>query len=84
MESKTKLTRERVIEIVGRIDDGKIADIIATSATADELLEAYAGAVEQGDLEAETRRRMSGRVAEVYDILMAGEPKWPAAEDSPD
>ena len=42
--------------------------------------EAHTGAVEEGDLEAETARRMSGTVAELYEILMAGEPKWPEAE----
>jgi len=75
------LTRDRVIEIVGTIDDAKIAQILATKATAEELLEAHTGVIEQGDLEAETGRRMSGTVARLYEILMAGEPKWPEGEE---
>jgi len=83
MGPETKLTRERIIEIVGRIDDEKISEIIAADATASELLEAQAGVIEQGDLEAETARRMSGTVARLYDILLAGEPKWPEGEGTP-
>ena len=83
MQSEPKLTREQVIEIVGRIEDRKIAEIIATNASAQELLEAHTGVIEQGDLEAETERRMSGTVARLYDILLAGEPKWPTGEENP-
>ena len=83
MGSKTALTREQVIEIVGHIEDDKIGQILAIGATANELLEAHTGVVEQGDLEAETERRMSGTVARLYDILLAGEPKWPDNEGTP-
>ncbi len=84
MEKQTKLTREQVIEIVGHIDDWKIAQVIATNASAQELLEAHTGVIEQGDLEAETERRMSGTVARLYDILLATEPKWPESEEAPE
>jgi hypothetical protein len=80
MASEDKLTRERVIEIVGHIEDEKIGRILAVDATADELLEAHTGVVAEGDMEAETERRMSGTVARLYDILLAGEPKWPERE----
>ena len=83
MASGNKLTSEQVIEIVGHIDDWKIAQIIATDASAEELLEAHTGVIEQGDLEAETERRMSGTIARLYDILLAGEPKWPKSDESP-
>ena len=83
MESATKMTREQVIEIVGHIEDWRIAQIIATNANAKELLEAHTGVIEQGDLEAETERRMSGTIARLYDILLAGEPKWPKSDESP-
>ena len=83
MESENRLTRERVIEIVGHIEDEKITQIIAINPSAEELLEAHTGVVEQGDLEAETERRMSGTVARLYDILLAGESKWPAVGEAP-
>ncbi len=81
MENETELTRDRVIEIVGHIDDWKIARIIATNSSAQELLEAHTGVIEQGDLEAEAERRMSGKVALLYDILLAGEPIWTEGEE---
>lgn len=77
------LTREQVIEIVGQIEDSKITQIVSTNASADELLEAHTGVIEQGDLEAETGRRMSGTVARLYDILIAGEPRWPERDENP-
>jgi hypothetical protein len=77
------LTREQVIEIVGQIDDWKITKILSTTASAEELLEAHTGIIEQGDLEAETRRRLSGTVAQLYDILAAGEPQWPERDENP-
>lgn len=76
------LTREEVIEIVGRIEDWKIAQIISTNATAAELLEAHTGAIEQGDLEVETERHMSGNVARLVDILTSDEPKWPERDEN--
>ncbi|MDA0241512.1 MAG: hypothetical protein O3A84_16010 [Proteobacteria bacterium] len=53
------LTREAVIEITGEIEDWKIAQILSESPSAEELLEAHTGVIEQGDLEAETGRRLN-------------------------
>ena len=77
------LTREQVIEIVGEIEDWKITEIVSTNASAEELLEAHTGIIEQGDLEAETGRRLSGTVARLYEILVAGEPRWPERDENP-
>ena len=74
------ITREQVVEIVGTIEDWKITQILALQPTPEDLLEAHTGVIEQGDLEAETGRRMSGTVARLYDILLAGEPKWPEGD----
>lgn len=74
------LTREAVIEVTGRIEDWKIARIIATGATADEVLEAHSWLNEQGDLGAETERSMAGNVARVYDVLTAVEIEWDEKE----
>ena len=75
----TKLTRDQVIEVVGRVDDARITEIIATGATREELLEAFTLISEAGDLSAETQRAPAGRVAQLYDILTADAPEW--AED---
>ena len=76
------LTREQVIEIAGEIADWKISQIISTNASAEELLEAHTGVIEQGDLEAETERRLSGTVARLYEILVSGEPSWPESDEN--
>lgn len=71
------LTRDRVIEIVGRIDDQRIAEIIATGATEAELIEAWTwlGAKEvTGRFD---HRRPTGRSARLCDILAADEPPGP-------
>jgi hypothetical protein len=77
------LTREQVIDIVGRIEDWKIAQIISTKATGAELLEAHTSVIEEGDLEAETGRALSGTIARLYDMLTADEPRWPDSDDTP-
>jgi hypothetical protein len=67
------VTRTDVIDVVGRIDDEKIAAIIATGASVEELVEAYEWAADEADDLAEAGRSLSGTVAVVYDILVAGE-----------
>jgi hypothetical protein len=69
------LTSEDVVGVVGAIDDDKIAAIIATGATTEELVEAYAWASDETDALAEARKSLAGAVADVYDILAAGE-EW--------
>lgn len=76
------LTREQVIEIVGQIDDWKITQILPMNTSVEELLEAYAGIIEQGNLEVETVRRLSATVARLYDIIAAGEPRWPERDET--
>lgn len=80
MKSETTLTHDAIVEIVGRIEDWKIAQIISSGASLAELREAQAGVIEKGDLEAETERQLSGQVARLYGILTAGEPEWPESE----
>ena len=75
------LTREQVIEIVGQVEDWKIAQIVSTKASSEQLLEAHTGVIEQGDLEAETGRRLSGTTARLYEILIADEPPWPERDE---
>ena len=72
-----KLTRDGIIEIVGRIDDQRIADIIELGATEADLLEAWtwlAGKEVSGRFE---HQRPAGRAALLCDILSSDEPPEP-------
>ncbi|MEE8279165.1 MAG: hypothetical protein V3R55_00505 [Alphaproteobacteria bacterium] len=67
------LTRERVVKIVGRIDDGRVAEVIATGATPAELMEAFTWLGSDEYLGGELEHSLRGRVAQLYDILAADE-----------
>lgn len=67
-------TRSEIIEIAGSLEDKSIADIEATGATPAEVLEAFARIDQEDDFAAETFKPLSGRVAQVYDILVADRP----------
>jgi hypothetical protein len=58
-----------VRSIVGPLDDIVITRIVATGATAAEVLEAYTWLTNDDQLGTETERACHGRVAEVYRIL---------------
>jgi hypothetical protein len=70
------MTRDQVTEICGRLDDMRIADIIATGATAAELMEARGWTVSDDTLAAALGHPASGRVARLVDLLKADEPDW--------
>jgi phosphoglycolate phosphatase-like HAD superfamily hydrolase len=67
------LTPQDVRHIVGDLDDAKIAAILATDATVEELEEAAAWASGESDVMGDLERPLEGVVATVYDILMTGE-----------
>lgn len=67
-------TRSEIVEIAGSLDDEAIADIEATRATAAEVLEAFTRIDQEDDFSAETFKPLSGRVAQVYEILTADRP----------
>ena len=73
MTGHVRLAHDDVTDVVGRIDDEKVAAIIATGATLEELVEAYAWTVDESDALADAEKSLSGTVAEIYDILMADE-----------
>jgi hypothetical protein len=75
------VTHDQVIEIVGRINDTRIAEIIATGATPAQVTEAFAWLSEDEYLGGELEKPLSGVVQQVYDILRADEPEW--EEDIP-
>jgi phosphoglycolate phosphatase-like HAD superfamily hydrolase len=68
-----RLTPQDVRHILGDLDDAKIAAILATEATPEELEEAAAWASGESDVMGDLERPLEGVVATVYDILMTGE-----------
>ena len=67
--SQRALTRELIIRTAGPINDIKIAAILATGATPEDVEEAAAWAVGESDVMGQERRRLTGAAAAVYDIL---------------
>ena len=67
------LTPQDVRGIVGDLDDARIAGILATGATAEQLEEAMVWASGESDLMGDLERPLAGAVAQLYDILMTGE-----------
>jgi len=65
------LTREVVVDALGRTDDLVIAEIIAIGATREELAEAQAWIANDDPLLASGRPRATGRVAQLVEILAA-------------
>lgn len=70
------LTRQEVVDIVGHISDVRIAEIIATGASAAQVAEAFAWLSEDEYLAGELEKQLSGVVERVYEILRADEPDW--------
>jgi hypothetical protein len=66
-----ELTRDDVIAVAGRIDDGTIGAIIASGATRQELAEAHAWLANDEPLLNSGRRLASGRVGYLVELLAA-------------
>jgi hypothetical protein len=75
-QPRIPLNREQVIEICGRLDDMRIAGIIATGATAAELTEARAWLASDDYMAAALKRSQNGRIARLVELLRADEPEW--------
>lgn len=69
------LAPDDVRRLCGDIPDWKIMDIIASNPTLEELEVALAWAAGESDLMGKERHPLSGKTAELYDILMADE-EW--------
>ena len=75
MNSTTRsATASEIIEIVGHLDDGAIASILATGATAAEVLEAFTWANADDQLGTELQHGRHGAAGAVYEILLQEEP----------
>jgi hypothetical protein len=68
-QRRRPVTGAEVIEIVGKLDDGAVAKIIATGATAAELLEAHTWLSSDDYLHRRLHRAPRGAVAELCRIL---------------
>lgn len=62
-------TRDEIIEIVGALDDDVLLQILATGATAAEVLEAFTWASADDAIGTEIERGPRGTVTRVYEIL---------------
>jgi transposase len=71
------LTRNRVVSMVGHLEDAKIAAILATRATVRDLEEAIAWARAESDVMGELEKRLDEPAAQVYRILMTSEEPEP-------
>ena len=78
----TRLTRDEIIKAVGQADDVTIAEIIGTAATAEELAEAQAWAVNDDPLLNAGRKLPTGRIRELIDILAELEPDEEDGEEA--
>jgi len=67
------LTRDEVIAVVGNIGDLRVARIIATGASLEEVRRAARWWRGESDVMGEARDQLSGVEAVVYDILASSE-----------
>ncbi len=67
-------TASEIIEIVGHLDDGVVARILATGASPAEMLEAFTWAHADDQLGTELQHGRHGAVGAVYEILLQEEP----------
>jgi hypothetical protein len=68
-------TAAEIVKIVGPLDDAVLVRILATGATAAEVLEAFTWASADDQIGTELERRPRGAAAAVYDILKQEEPE---------
>lgn len=68
-------TASEVVEILGRADDDLVMRILATGASAAEVLEAFTWASADDQIGTELERRPRGAAAQVYEILKSEEPE---------
>ncbi|WP_035692119.1 hypothetical protein [Azospirillum halopraeferens] len=73
---RQRLTRDQVLEICGRLDDMRIANIIATGASPAELMEARTWLASDDYLGGDLGKSATGRIARLVEILRADETEW--------
>jgi len=71
------LTRNRVVSMVGQLEDAKIAAILAANATVQDLEEAIAWAEAESDVMGEMEKRLTEPAVRIYRILMTSKATEP-------
>ncbi len=67
-------TASEIVAICGHLDDGVVARIVATGATAAEVLEAFTWFSADDQIGTELQHGRHGAAGAVYDILVEEEP----------
>lgn len=68
-----RITSHDVHRIVGALEDDVMAQVLATGATLDELMEARQWLTAPDVVQSEAQHQMRGRVAQLYEILSAND-----------
>ncbi|HEV2303502.1 MAG TPA: hypothetical protein VGR91_18205 [Stellaceae bacterium] len=68
-------TVSEIVEILGALDDDLVTRILATGASAAEVLEAFTWANADDQIGTDLERRPRGAAAQVYEILKSEEPE---------
>ncbi len=64
-----RITRQDIIRLFGDVNDHRVTEILETSASIEELEEAYAWLSGESDVMGDARLPLTGRAGQVYDIL---------------
>ncbi len=75
-DAKATLTSEDIVRLCGPVPDWKVAKILASNATYDELETAIAWVQGEDDVMGKARVPLTGRAAEIYEIITADEDIW--------
>jgi hypothetical protein len=67
--SAHSVTAQEVFQLCGAIEDAKVAAIVAAAPTYEELEEAVAWTADEAEPLGAAERSLSGKVAEIYEIL---------------
>lgn len=75
-DPKSSLTRKDITHLCGDVADWKVAAILKSGANIEEVELALAWAAGESDVAGEARLPLSGKAAEVYEILVGDEESW--------
>lgn len=78
------LDHDELRRLCGDVPEWKLAALVDTGASREEIEAALVWAEGQSDVMGEERVPMSGQVARVYEILMADEESWEEEPESPE
>lgn len=68
--STQQITRDDIIHFFGEVNDHRVVEILGTGANLEELGEAASWLANESDVMGEARLPLTGRVGQVYEILV--------------